>query len=46
MTPERLRQLAEQCRELSNKAIVPEVKAQLALWAVEFDAAGKKVGAI
>lgn len=38
MTPERLRQLAQQCRELTEKAVVPEVKAQLALWALEFEA--------
>jgi hypothetical protein len=45
MTPKRLRELAEQCRELSAKAVVPEVKTQLALWAVEFDTDGRAVRA-
>jgi hypothetical protein len=38
MTQERLRQLAERCRELERKAVVPEIKTQLRLWAVEFEA--------
>lgn len=37
MTPERMRQLAQQCRELAAKAVLPELKAQLAQWALEFD---------
>lgn len=38
MTPERLRRLADVCRELATRSVVPEVKAQLAEWALEFDA--------
>jgi hypothetical protein len=37
MTPDRLRQLAQQYRELAEKSVVPEVKAQLAQWALEFE---------
>jgi hypothetical protein len=39
MTPQRLRQLAERCRELKVKALVPEIKEQLETWVVEFDEA-------
>jgi hypothetical protein len=38
MTPERLRRLAERCRELTALSQVPEVKEQLAAWAAEFEA--------
>jgi hypothetical protein len=38
MTPEKLRQLAQRCRELATKSVVPEVQAQLAQWALEFEA--------
>jgi hypothetical protein len=38
MSPERLRRLAAVCRDLHGKAVVPEVKEQLGIWAVEFEA--------
>jgi len=38
MTPELLRQWAQRCRDLHAKAIAPEVKEQLGVWAVEFEA--------
>jgi hypothetical protein len=38
MSPEELRQFAERCRQLRTVAIVPEVREQLEMWAIEFDA--------
>jgi hypothetical protein len=38
LAPETLHRLAERCRHLLTKAVVPEVREQLRVWAVEFDA--------
>jgi hypothetical protein len=37
MKSEGFRRFAERCRYLLNKAVVPEVRDQLQLWAAEFE---------
>jgi hypothetical protein len=38
LTPEALRHHAERCRELLTVATAPEVREQLGIWAIEFEA--------
>jgi hypothetical protein len=44
-TAEFLRLMAQECRELLAKATVPEVRAQLELWAREFEEEAAKLEA-